>query len=888
MEQYSNEKQDCHPYWIDLIRENCEIANPDKIMDFEVPVELENSICYIDVWIPATKTLIEQKSRGKSLDKPERQSDGSFLTPYQQAKRYNDARAVGQKANWIITSNFEEIWIYNMQFERPERHVIKIQVAEIQDWDLRFIIDSKRSEIFSEAQISEEAGKLIQKIRDLIFTKKLNDEEILALNKLCIRLVFCLYAEDTGIFRSRQFLDFLIATRTTKTIDEFKKDLAQLFVTLSTPKELREFMTSRLLDEFPYVDGELFKDDPTKSMSMLEFFKRLDGKFDLRAMIRALIDASANFNWAKISPTIFGSIFESIMNPETKHEDGIHYTYPENIHRVIDPLFLDDLKSEFERGTNLKKLHDKIASLKFFDPTCGSGNFLTETYISLRTLENRIIKKIKGKIRVSIDNFYGIDKNDFAVQIAKLALWISEHQMNGSKNFLPLKRNTHIVKGNSLSIDWKSVIPDADFIMGNPPYVGHQYRREDQNEDMNRVFGDFPKAGKLDYVCAWFKKASEYIRDSKVEVGFVSTNSICQGESVGILWKPFFEDGIRINFAHRSFKWFNKAPDRKFMAHVHCITVGFSRFDRAQKWIFEGKTRIAAERINGYLLDAMDIFIQNRGKMLTPGFPEMTKGSQPTDGGNLIIEAEDLDAFIEKEPRSKKFIRRYMMGKEFLHNIPRYCLWLVDSTPNERRSMKNIYARMNACREFRLTSKTPSVRDASKTPWLFTQIRQPTEGKFIAIPRISSERREYIPMGFLDYETICGDSILIVPEATMYLFGILMSSVHMAWMKPICGRLEIDFMYSPSIYNNFPFPNLTDKQKSRIESTAQKILDVRSKYPDSSLADLYDPQNMPSDLRKAHNENDRAVLDAYGFSKNISESEIVSRLFEMYQNLIRK
>ena len=562
------------------------------------------------------------------------------------------------------------------------------------------------------------------------------------------------------------------------------------------------------------------------------------------------------------------------MNPETKHEDGIHYTYPENIHRVIDPLFLDDLKSEFERGTNLKKLHDKIASLKFFDPTCGSGNFLTETYISLRTLENRIIKKIKGKIRVSIDNFYGIDKNDFAVQIAKLALWISEHQMNGSKNFLPLKRNTHIVKGNSLSIDWKSVIPDADFIMGNPPYVGRRYRSKQQAEEIARFF-DYKD---VDYVACWFKKSAEYIRNSKIEVGFVATNSICQGEQVYPIWQNLFEDGIKINFAWSTFKWENESDNKSSMAHVHCVIIGFARFDRSKKFI-DG---VEVQNINGYLLDAPNVAISIQSQPISD-VPSMRMGNMALDGGNLIIDAEELDSFIQRDPRSKKFIKRYMMGKEFIHNIPRYCLWLKDAEPHEISSMKNIYERVEACRKFRESSAVPSTRKFAKTPWLFREQLNPDH--FIAMPQVSSERREYIPIDFLDSETIPGADLQIIPDGDLWLFGILASKIHVAWMRVVSGRLKSDLRVSKTLsYNNFPFPNHNPK----IESTAQKILDARSNHKNSSLAELYDPNLMPTDLRKAHEENDRAVLDAYGFPRSITESEIVSRLFEMYQNLIRK
>ena len=890
MQKYSNEKQDCHPYWIDLIRENCEVANPDKVMEFEVPVDLENSRGYIDVWIPATRIIIEQKSRGRKLDTPERQSDGSFLTPYEQAKRYDNARAVDQKANWIITSNFEEIWIYNMRFERPERHVLKISIDELPERDLRFLIDPQRAEIFSEELISSAAGDLVQSFRDpfLDAIDQKNPDQVLALNKLCIRLVFCLYSEDTGIFEKSLFLDYLEETRRFDSVPIFKLRLAQLFITLSTPIEERHIMTEILLRRFPYVDGELFKDDPANALDFLSFFDSLDENFDMRATLDKIIDASRYFNWKPISPVIFGAIFESIMNPDNRREDGVHFTSPENIHRAIDPLFLNDLNSEFETCEDLEKFHDKIANLKFLDPACGSGNFLTETFISLRKLENRILKKIGGSIRVSIENFYGIEINDFAVQISKLALWISEHQMNGTENFLPLKRNANIIEGNSLSIDWKSVISDADFIMGNPPYVGYSMQNSKQKSEMRSIFEQNPNAGKMDYVCSWFKKASDYIRDSRSEVAFVATSSICQGEHVGYLWKDLFEDGIRINFAHRSFKWNNESPDRKHVAKVHCIVVGFSRFDRAQKWIFENGERISASQINAYLIDAQMTCVEIHRESLTD-VPKARMGSMPRDGRNLIIEAEDLDAFLKKDPRAEKFIRRFMMGEEFINNLPRYCLWLVDAKPNEIKSMKNVLARVRACKKSRLASKAESTRAAAKTPWLFVQIAQPTEGNFIVIPEVSSSRREYIPIGYLDSTTIVGNKLRIIPSGSLSLFGILTSSVHMTWMRVVAGRFGIGYDYSINIvYNNFPFPNLNDKQKSRIEKTAQKILDIRSKYPESSLSDLYDPDLMPIDLRKAHEENDRAVIDAYNFQKNISESEIVSRLFEMYQELIRK
>ena len=548
------------------------------------------------------------------------------------------------------------------------------------------------------------------------------------------------------------------------------------------------------------------------------------------------------------SPTIFGRIFESMLNPETKRSGGIHYTSPENIHKVIDPLFLDDLNREFETG-NLEKLHDKIANLKFFDPACGSGNFLIETYISLRNLEDRIIEKIGGSIKISTENFYGIEINSDAVQIAKLFF----------KN---------IIEGNALMIDWKQFIPDADYIIGNPPFIGARVMSKDQKSDVQKVFNGWKNLGNLNYVACWFKKASLYIVNSRVEVGFVSTDSICQGESVGTLWKNLFADGIKINFANRSFKWDSDAQ-------VFCVIIGFARFDRKIK-LLDG---IRVQNINGYLLDASNICIENRTESLC-NVPKMTLGNMPNDNGNLIIEAEDLEKFLEIDPRAKKFIRKIIGAKEFIYNIPRYCLWLVDATPDELQSMKNVYERVAACKKYRLSSRRLTTRKLAATPWIFGEIRQPSNGNFIVIPEVSSSHREYIPIGFLNSDTIAKNQMRMIPNGSLALFGVLTSKVHMAWIRTVSGRRGIGYDYSINIvYNNFPFP----KFDPRIEITAQKILDARDS--NKSLAELYDPNSMPIDLRKAHNENDQAVLNAYNFPKNITESEIISRLFEMYQSL---
>ena len=864
-----NEKSDSHQFWDAMFRTFWKILNPNELMKFEVPVQVEDSQCYIDIWIPGTRVIIEQKSRGKKLDKIEKQSDGSMLNPFGQAKRYDDHRKTSEKARWIITCNFDEFWIYNLEADRPELHVRKIKLEELPErfGELDFLVDERESEIKTAEYVSASAGSLIKEIRDLFLDSKdeMTPTEIESLNKLCVRLVFCMYAEDSGVFDRKIFLNYL-RDLTNKSLVEVKEDLANLFWRLSL-KELPRGIDPRL-KKFPHVNISLFDGES------LEILDQLDGHFDLRSLIDKLIDAAEKNIWSKISPTVFGSIFESVLQDDTRSGGGIHYTSIDNIHKVIDPLFLDDLNREFESCEDLEKFHEKIARLKFLDPACGSGNFLTESYISLRKLEDRIIEKIGGSIKIKIENFYGIEINDFAVQVAKVALWISEHQMNHTQDF----SKTNIIEGNSLSIDWKSVVPDADFIMGNPPYLGARVMGKDQKSDVQKVFEGWKNLGNLDYVSCWFKKASEYIQDSRCEVGFVSTNSICQGDSVGTLWKPLFEDGIKINFARSTFKWSNESPDKKSMAQVFCVIIGFARFARSKK-LLDG---VEVNRINGYLMDAPSVCIETRNDSIE-SVPKMIFGNMANDDGNLIIEAEDLDAFIERDPRSKKFIRRLIGSREFINNLPRYCLWLVDAEPNEIKSIKPIYERVESVRKYRLSSKRGATQKLAEIPWLFGEIRQPTSGNYLLIPITSSERRKYIPIGFMNSETIAG-VVQIIPNADLNLFGILTSIVHMAWTRVVCGRLKSDYRYTASIvYNTFPFP----KHNPKIEITAQKILDARSNHPNSSLAELYDPNLMPIDLRKAHEENDRAVLDAYNFPKNISESEIVARLFEMYQDLTK-
>ena len=684
----------------------------------------------------------------------------------------------------------------------------------------------------------------------------------------------------------------------------FRDALIKLFKTLDQKEEDRDPYASEELLAFPYVNGGLFADENV-------VIPRLDDE-----IIRVILeDASEGFDWSKISPTIFGGVFESTLNPETRRSGGMHYTSIENIHKVIDPLFFNDLKEEFaeimnintinQRQKQLNDLQDKLASLKFLDPACGSGNFLTETYLSLRRLENKIIKarndgqiilNAENPIKVSIKQFYGIEINDFAVSVAKAALWIAESQMlketedliNMNLDFFPLKSYPNIVEGNALRLDWESVVKkdELDYIMGNPPFVGHQYRNKSQINDMLSVFGSSGYK-KLDYVCSWFKKSADYIEDKAIQIAFVSTNSIIQGEQANLMSELFEELDIIINYAYETFVWISEAQNK---AAVHCTIIGFSRkkYQKNNKFIFNNSNqRKKVNHINNYILDAPDIILKNRSKA-PKNMMEMIKGSQPTDGGGLIFSEEEYEIFIKKYPNKQYLFKKYMGASDYINNKTRYCLWLDGVNPNEYRNIKEIRERLEKVSEMRKESPTKSVRECADSPYLFTQIRQP-DTDYIMVPRVSSERRKYIPIGFVSKEVIASDSTQIIPENNMYLFGILTSNVHMYWMRVVAGRLKSDYRYSPFVYNNFPWSNPTKEQKERIEKTAQAILDARNLYPDSSLADLYDDLIMPPELRKAHQENDKAVMEAYGFNwRAMSESECVAELMKLYKKMIEK
>ena len=923
-----NEKSDTHAFWFSLLRQVFGMENPEQNVDTEKPVPLDH-MSYIDIYIPATKVLIEQKSITKDLNKGYVQSDEQILTPYQQAKRYANELPRDEYPRWIVTCNFAEFHIHDMNHPHDEPQVVLLKDLEKDYIRLKFLVDEKDEHIKRETEVSVKAGKLVGIIYDKLLEQYIDKDSVAtlkSLNILCVRLVFCLYAEDANLFPSHTaFHDYLAQFPA----NQLRRALIDLFQVLDTPPEQRDPYLDDALKLFPYVNGGLFSADTTVAGAPVVIPQLTD---EIKQLL--LDKASADFDWSEISPTIFGAVFESTINPETRRSGGMHYTSIENIHKVIDPLFLNDLKEEFETIKNalpkpsqsfdtarkvyelpasakqrLLAFQDKIASLTFFDPACGSGNFLTESYVSLRRLENEVIKVLHGgqsvigellnPIKVNIHQFYGIEINDFAVSVATTALWIAEQQMLQETekiasfhiDALPLKAYHNIHEGNALRLDWSKVIaPDKlNYIMGNPPFVGHQHRTDEQVEDMELVFEGFETYGKLDYVAAWYKKAADMMQGTNIRTAFVSTNSICQGESVATMWKPLFEQrNLTIIFAYQTFKWTNESIDNG-MAAVHCVIVGFCCFPYKQKRkLYYGTTIPASvDNINGYLIAAPNVFVQGRTKMLTKGFPEMTKGSQPTDGGNLFLTKEEKDELISKYPQTANYIKRFVGAEEFINNKERYCLWLKGVSPHEYVNVPPVMERLQKVREMRSASPTASVQRDADTPMLFTQIRQP-EGNYLIVPSHTGENRRYIPIGYMSHDIICGNANQMIPDASIYLFGVLTSNVHMAWMRVVCGRLEMRYRYSPAVYNSFPFPQPTEAQKTKIEQTAQAILDARALYPDCSLAELYKENGMPPELRKAHQDNDRAVMAAYGFDIKMSEPACVAQLFKMYQELTKK
>ena len=982
-ENKGDEKQESQRFWIDLLQNVLGVTNPAKYIEFEKRVQLSHT-SYIDAYIADTKVLIEQKGIKIDLHKAYEQSDGAVLTPFEQAKRYVSEMKASEKPRWIVVCNFAEFLIYDLENPQDEPQQIFLKDLPKEFYRLQFLVDQKNENIRREEEISIEAGKLVDKLYQALLPQYKNQDEksLRSLNILCVRIVFCLYAEDAGLFETRtSFEDYIRGFN----LPNVRKGLIELFKALDTKIADRDEYDENL-KPFPYVNGGLFKDE---NIEIPNFTQEI---------VDVIVNDCAVFDWRKISPTIFGAVFESTLNPETRRKGGMHYTSIENIHKVIDPLFMDDLNAEFDaicatkvakqKAEKLHAFQAKLGSLKFLDPACGSGNFLTETYLSLRRLENKVISILnKGEkvfgfdefIKVHINQFYGIEINDFAVTVAKTALWIAESQMiaeteailSQSIDFLPLKTGANIIEANALRMDWSTLKVNSelgmrndelllfsgfttetdgtkheyDYIMGNPPFVGARLMSESQKADVALIWQKAKNLGNLDYVSCWYKKAADLIKGTTTKAALVSTNSITQGEQVALMWKPLFEEsGIQIDFAWRTFRWDSESTEK---AHVHCVIVGFSCKKEEQTDLFapngthpnkEAKsvssvqirllikkiynpdgTFVEAKNINGYLLDAPNIFVESRSKPLC-AVPEIGIGNKPIDGGNYLFTEDEMQDFIKKEPASEKYFHKWLGSDEFINRYYRYCLWLGDCSPAEIKKMPECFKRVQAVRELRLASKSVPTQKLADTPTRF-HVENFPKGTYIVVPEVSSEKRYYIPMGFLTPDIFCSNLVKIIPDASLYHFGVLTSSVHNAWVRAVCGRLETRYRYSKDIvYNNFPFivpemphgfdfanakssetkngksldfPNpcgnlfCTPEQAAKIEATAQAILDARAKYPDSSLADLYDETLMPADLRKAHRENDKAVMTAYGFKANMTESEIVGELFKMYAQVAK-
>lgn len=918
------EDADRQTFWNDLLQRVYGINDYYNYITYEKDVQVKAggkvTTRRIDGYIPSTKVMIEMKGKKvKDLTKPLKQSGGGGdLTPFEQAKRYANFLPNSEQPRWILVSNFNEIDIHDMEKPLSEPTVIKLSDLPQKVKLLEFIVNASQQKVIDEKKLSVDAGNLVAKIYHELTNAyaqgrgvDVNSPEIQqSLNMLIVRLVFLLYADDSNLFGKDNIFQAFIERREPRDI---RRDLSALFKVLDQPESERDPYLDDEFNQFAYVNGGMFSDENVIIPQFTDELKQL-----------IVEEAGAGFDWSGISPTIFGAVFESTLNPETRHSGGMHYTSIENIHKVIDPLFLNDLHDGFDKIQNMgnnnqriikaREFREKLGKLKFFDPACGSGNFLTETYLSLRKMENECLRIITGDQgtlaitddsdpKVKIQNFYGIEINDFAVSVARTAMWIAESQMweqtkditFANKDFLPLDSNDSIYEGNALRMDWNDIVKpyDLNYIMGNPPFVANAGRvsakdahskamlSKEQKEDKIRLFGK--KGGTLDYVCCWYKKASIYIKGTTIKVAFVSTDSIVQGQQVFPLWDSLFNDGIIINFAYRSFLWGNEASKE---AVVYVVIIGFSDINNTDKIIFTRNNTINARKINAYLLDADNILIHTRTKPLCD-VPQMLSGGKPVEGGYLIFTDRQKKEFLKKEPASEKFFKKFTSGDGFIKNKMRWCLWLVDASPAEINSMKYVRARVDQVKKFRLRSSKTATQKAADMPTKFVEIKQPATD-YLLIPLTTSKNRNYIPIGYVSKDVIANNGASFIPNASKYNFGIITSIVHMAWMRVVSGYFGPSYRYSNTItYNNFPWPEVDDKHKEKISKTAQAILDARKLYPDSSLADLYDPLTMPAELQKAHEANDKAVLQAYGLKPSASESEIVQHLFKMYEQLVQ-
>ncbi|MET3978127.1 hypothetical protein ABIB62_000694 [Mucilaginibacter sp. UYP25] len=872
-----NEEADAKPFLEALL--NVFGITRKRVGTFEHRVKkLSDADGYIDLlW--KGMILIEMKSKGKNLDK-------AFI----QAKDYIHGLKEHELPKYILVSDFHHFRLFDTEDGSTKEFTLPDLVKNVTHFG--FIAGYQKRTYKEQDPVNIKAATLMGNLHDRL--KEIGYDGH-PLEVYLVRILFCLFAEDTTIFDVQQFQDY-IAERTHEDGSDLASKIQEVFQVLNTPHDKRYKNLDEQLNAFPYVNGKLFEEIlPSAS-------------FDAK-MRKSLLEC-CYLDWSKISPAIFGSMFQSVMNPTERRNLGAHYTSEKNILKLIKPLFLDELWAEFESVKNsrgkLSDFHKKLSTLKFLDPACGCGNFLVITYRELRLLEVAILRAlnktgqgfldVRDIIWLDVDMMSGIEYEEFPARIAEVAMWLMDHQMNMaiSQEFgqyfvrLPLKKAARIVHGNALRIDWESVVSkdELSYIIGNPPFIGHQWRTSQQMADMELVFGDSKRAGRLDYVAAWYLKAAKYIQETKIEVAFVSTNSIAQGEQVGILWALLLNlYKIKIHFAHKTFSWTNEAKGK---AAVHVVIIGFANFDATTKRIFEYENikgephEIFVKNINPYLTEGKDILIESRGKPIH-NFPEMFKGSQPTDGGYLILSENEKIEFIKKEPPAESWMKPYIGGEELINGKLRYCLWLTDCPPAVLKKMPHVLKRLDEVAKSRLNSATGSVREYAKYPSLFTQNRQPNSD-YLAIPEVSSESRKYIPIGYLAKDEIASNKLYLIPNASLYIFGILMSSMHMSWTATVCGRMKSDYSYSPSVYNSFSFPfNPSAKQIATIETAAQKVLDVRASFPDSSLADLYHPLTMPPALTKAHQELDKAVDLAYRPQAFINETKRMEFLFELYE-----
>ncbi len=849
-----------------------------RLASFEQPVKkLGGKYGFIDLFWKGT-LLVEHKSKGKNLDKA-----------YSQALEYFSGLKERELPKYVLVSDFANFRLYDLDAKEDYRFSINDLHSNIR---LFGFIAGYQKKIFKEADpVNIKAAELLGRLHD-----QLEDSGYVGhpLEVLLVRLLFCLFADSTSIFERDLFKEY-VELKTSEDGSNLGALLSEFFQVLNTPVVKRLKSLDESLNQFPYINGKLFEEPlPIPAFN---------------SQMRDMLLDCCNLNWGKISPAIFGSMFQSVMKPNERRNLGAHYTSEKNILKLIKPLFLDELWEEFARVKNnknkLKIFHKNLAELKFLDPACGCGNFLIISYRELRLLELEILREldrsgqlvldIAAVVQVDVDQFCGIEYDEWPVRISEVAMWLMDHQMNllVSEEFgsyytrLPLRKAARIVHGNALRIDWEDVIPKSElnYILGNPPFVGHQWRNKEQMEDMDIVFGKNSTTKRLDYVTAWHYKSSTFIQNTSIKTGFVSTNSICQGEQVPILWQKLFDEfSVKIHFAHQTFKWNNEA---KAKAAVHVIIIGFACYDIKNKLLYEYENinstphERKVSNINGYLASGNNVFIKSRGKPIH-GYPAMFKGSQPTDGGHLILSEIDKNELINNEPKSKNWIKEYIGGAEFLRGKKRYCLWLENCPPNELKKMPLVLEHLKLVSESRLKSATASVREYAKYPSLFTQIRQP-DSDYLLIPRVSSENRKYIPIGYLTKDIIINDSAIALPNANLFTFGILTSVMHMTWTKYTCGRLKSDFRYSPAIYNNFPWPkDPNSKNKTKITKCAKQVLAVRAEFPDSSLADLYNPLTMPPKLVKAHQNLDKAVDLCYRSKSFHNEMARIEYLFELY------